>query len=47
MINNPDLRGGPVKFEGRERREDEYVRPISERLGRGDTMQRFPLIRRG
>lgn len=47
LINNPDLRGGPVKFEGRERREDEYVRPISERLGRGDTMERFPLIRRG
>ena len=47
IINNPDLRGGPVKFEGRERREDEYVRPISERLGRGDTMQRFPIIRRG
>ena len=47
LMNDPNLRGGPVKFEGRERREDEYVRPISERLGRGDTMQRFPLIRRG
>ena len=47
MINNPDLRGGPVKFEGRERREDEYVRPLSERLGRGDTMKQFPIIRRG
>ena len=47
LMNDPNLRGGPVKFEGRERREDEYVRPISERLGRGDTMQRFPIIRRG
>jgi hypothetical protein len=47
LINDPNTRGGPVKFEGRERREDEYVRPISERLGRGDTMQRFPIIRRG
>ena len=47
LINDPEKRGGPVKFEGRERRENEYVRPISERLGRGDTMQRFPLIRRG
>ena len=47
LINDPNTRGGPVKFEGRERREDEYVRPISERLSRGDTMQRFPIIRRG
>ena len=47
LINDPNTRGGPVKFEGRERREDEYVRPISERLGRGDTMKRFPIIRRG
>ena len=47
LMNDPNLRGGPVKFEGRERREDEYVRPVSERLGRGDTMQRFPIIRRG
>ena len=47
LMNDPNTRGGPVKFEGRERREDEYVRPISERLGRGDTMQRFPIIRRG
>ena len=47
LINDPEKRGGPVKFKGRERRENEYVRPISERLGRGDTMQRFPIIRRG
>ena len=47
LMNDPDLRGGPVKFEGREYREDEYVRPIAERLGRGDTMTRFPIIRRG
>ena len=47
MINNPDFRGGAVKFKGRERREDEYVRPLSERLGRGDTMKQFPIIRRG
>jgi len=47
LINDPDLRGGPVKFQGRERREDEYTRPISERLTRGDTMTRFPLTRRG
>ena len=47
LMNDPNLRGGPVKFEGRERGENEYVRPISERLGRGDTMQRFPIIRRG
>ncbi len=47
LINDPSLRGGPVKFQGRERREDEYTRPISERLTRGDTMTRFPLTRRG
>ena len=47
LMNDPNTRGGPVKFEGRERREDEYVRPLSERLGRGDTMKRFPIIRRG
>ena len=47
LINDPNTRGGPVKFEGRERREDEYVRPISERLTRGNTMTQFPLIRRG
>ena len=47
LINDPEKRGGPVKFEGRERRENEYVRPISERLGRGNTMERFPIIRRG
>ena len=47
LMNNPDMRGGPVKFEGREGGKDEYVRPINERLGRGDTMQRFPIIRRG
>ena len=47
LMNDPNLRGGPVKFEGRERREDEYVRPINQRLGRGNTMQQFPIIRRG
>ena len=46
MINNPSLRGGAVKFEGRERREVR-MRPLSERLGRGNTMTQFPFIRRG
>ena len=46
LISDPDTRA-KVKFPGRNTPPDEYVRPISERLGRGDTMQRFPIIRRG